>query len=168
MANRVIAASFFIHMVATVIWVGGITLMALVVYPGVRRVLGAGPQAGAVMAELHRRFSPLAMISLAALGVTGLAQMSVNTHYNGFLQINNSWAVALLLKHVAYLVMAGLGAYSVWGITPALNRLAMLEAKGKPAGEALAALRRREERLNRINFVCALVVLFFTAVARAV
>ncbi len=52
MVNWVIAASFFVHMVATVVWVGGITLMALVVYPGVRRVLGTGPQAGAVTADV--------------------------------------------------------------------------------------------------------------------
>ncbi len=166
MPNWVIAVSYFIHLVATVIWVGGIAVMALVVYPGARRVLGDG--AGALMAELHRRFSPLAMISLGALIATGLAQMAVNKNYDGFLTISNAWAVSILLKHLTFAVMTLVGAYSVWGITPALARLALFEAKGQADGNELAALRKREERLNQINFVCALLVLFFTAVARSV
>ena len=166
MPNWVIAVSYFLHMIATVIWVGGIAVMAMVVYPGARRVLGDG--AGALMAELHRRFSPLAMIALAALIVTGLAQMAVNKNYEGFLSIANTWGVAILFKHLAFAVMTVIGAYSVWGVAPALARLALLEMKGKADGNELAALRKREERLNQLNFVCALLVLLFTAVARSV
>ena len=168
MPDWVIAASFFLHMVATVIWVGGIAVMAVVVYPGVRRVLGSGPQAGAVTAEFQRRFSPMAMISLATLAVTGLAQLSTNKHYDGFLVIDNAWAIAILLKHVAFFAMAGIGAYSVWGLMPEMSRLALLASKGKASGDELPALRRREERLNQLNLVCALIVMFFTAVARSV
>ena len=167
MPNWVIAASYFLHMIATVIWVGGIAVMALA-YPAARRALGDGPRSSALMAELHRRFSPLAMTSLGTLLVTGLAQMSVNKNYEGFLNIANAWAVAILLKHLAFAVMALIGAYSVWGIAPALARLALLESKGKADGAELAALRKREERLNQLNFVCALLVLLFTAVARSV
>ncbi|HKZ71247.1 MAG TPA: CopD family protein, partial [Anaerolineales bacterium] len=123
---------------------------------------------GALIAELQRRFSPLAMISLATLIVTGLSQMAVNPNYNGLLKIDNAWAWAILLKHLAFGVMALVGAYSVWGLTPAITRLALLESKGKLSGDELATLRRREERLNQINFACALIVLMLTAVARSV
>ncbi len=166
--NWVIAVSYFVHLIATVIWVGGIAVMAMVVYPGARRVLDEGPGSSALMAELHRRFSPLAMIALAALIVTGLAQMAVNKNYEGFLNIGNAWAVAILLKHLAFAVMTLIGAYSVWGVAPALARLALLESKGKADGAALTALRKREERLNQLNLVCAVLVLFFTAIARSV
>ncbi len=166
MPNWIIAASFFLHLIATVIWVGGIVVMALVVYPGARRVLGDG--AGTLTAELHRRFSPLAMISLGTLVATGLAQMSVNKNYDGFLSISNAWGVAILLKHLAFAVMTLIGAYSVWGIAPALSRLSLLVSKGKADGNELATLRKREERLNQLNLVCALLVLLFTAVARSV
>lgn len=167
MPNWVVVGSYFLHMVATVVWVGGISLMALVVYPAVHRATGGGARGGAIIAEIQRRFSPLAMLSLAALVVTGLTQMSVNPNYHGLFSIQNTWAVAILLKHVAFIAMSALGAYSVWGIGPALARLALLEAKGG-ASETVEALRRREESLNRLNAICALVVLFFTAVARSV
>ena len=39
MPDWIIAVSYFFHMGATVIWVGGITVMTLVVYPGSRRVV---------------------------------------------------------------------------------------------------------------------------------
>jgi uncharacterized membrane protein len=169
MLDAILVASYFLHMAATVVWVGGIAVMALVVYPGARRALGSGPgPAAAVIAECQRRFSPLAMLSLVTLIATGLIQMSVNPNYNGFLKIDSTWAAAILLKHLAFGVMALVGAYSVWGLSPALNRLALLESKGKLTGDELSSLRTREERLNRFNLVCALIVLLLTAIARSV
>lgn len=168
MPDLLIAGSYFFHMVATVVWVGGITVMGLVVYPGSRRVIGDPSMRGALIAELNRRFSPLAMIALATLIVTGLSQMAVNPNYTGLLEIDNAWAWAILLKHAAFGLMTLAGAYSVWGLGPAITRLTLLESRGRLKGDELAALRRREERLNQLNLGCALAVLMFTALARAV
>ena len=167
MPDWLIAASYFVHLIATVIWVGGIAMLSLVVYPSVKRILGDQPQKGALISEIYRRFSPLAMISLGALVVTGLSQMAVNPNYDGLLKITNAWAWAILLKHIVFGVMTLIGAYSIWGLAPAMGRLALLESKGKLTGEALAALRRREERLNNLNLLCAVAVLALTAIARA-
>lgn len=166
--NWLIVGAYFLHLVATIVWVGGIAVMALVVYPGTRRALGRGPQAAAVIAECQRRFSPMAMLSLVTLIATGLVQMSVNPNYDGFLKIESTWAAAILLKHLAFGVMAVVGAYSIWGLAPALSRLALLESRGKLTGDELSSLRQREEGLNRFNFICALIVLFLTAIARSV
>jgi uncharacterized membrane protein len=165
----ILVVSYFIHMVATILWVGGIAMLALVVYPAARKIL-AGDDAlrGTFIAEINRQFSPLAMISLGALIVTGLSQMAVSPHYTGLLHIDSAWAWALLLKHIAFGLMTLIGAYSIWGLTPAMTRLALLEGRGKMSGDELARLRRREERLNQLNFGLALLVLLFTAVARSV
>jgi uncharacterized membrane protein len=168
MPDWLIPISYFLHMLATVIWVGGIATLTLIVYPSLRKVAGADSMKGALIAEIGRRFSPLAMLSLATLIVTGLAQMAVNPNYDGFLTIGAAWAWAILLKHVAFGAMTLIGAYSVWGLTPTLNRLRLLEAKGKLSGDELPALRRREERLNTLNFGCALIVLMLTAIARSI
>lgn len=143
-------------------------MLSLVVYPSVKRILGDQPARGALISEIYRRFSPLAMISLGALIVTGLSQMAVNPNYDGLLKIDNAWAWAILLKHIVFGVMTLIGAYSVWGLAPAIGRLALLESKGKLSGEELANLRRREERLNNLNLLCAVAVLALTAVARSV
>ncbi|MFQ5409266.1 MAG: CopD family protein [Anaerolineales bacterium] len=164
--NWLLALNFYVHMVATIVWVGGITLLTIVVWPAARRMLGPGKPTGEFMAEVQRRFSPLAMLSLAALVVTGLGQMAANPNYEGLFRVSNKWAQAILFKHIAFAVMTVVGAYLTWGLLPALSRLSLLEAAGR-APEELARLRRRQERLHRLNTVCGLIVLAFTAVARA-
>lgn len=165
-----LALAFWLHMVATIVWVGGLALMALVVWPGARAVLGPGPQLAALVREWHRRFNPLAWTSLAVLVVTGLMQMAANPNYEGFLRVGNNWAWAILLKHLAVGAMVGLGAWQHWGLQPALARLALLETHGRTAGGSASAeaeaLRQREQVLTRLNLGCGVVVLAFTALAR--
>jgi uncharacterized membrane protein len=167
MPTPVLALMYWLHLLATVVWVGGLALMALVVWPGVRARLG--PEAGQVFAELQRRFSPWAWLSLAVLVGTGLFQMSADEHYRGLLQIEGTWAMAMLFKHIAVVGMVGLGlAMQVW-IQPALARLALLANRGKPVPAAEAeSLRKRESLLMWLNLACAVIVLLCTAIATAV
>jgi uncharacterized membrane protein len=165
MSDWVLALSYWLHMLATVVWVGGLALMALVVWPGARAVLGPGPELADLLTRLQRRFSPLAWGSLAVLTVTGLTQMSANEHYDGVLRVTNPWTVAILLKHLAVGGMVLIGVYQQWSVQPALVRLATLQAHGRDA-PGLDRLRRRELWLTRLNLACGVLVLAFTALAR--
>ena len=166
MSPALLAVSYWLHMVATIVWVGGLAMMSLVGWPGARKVLGPGPQLSALVADWHRRFNPLAWLSLAVLVGTGLTQMSANSNYDGFLAITNGWSAAILAKHVVIVAMVVVGVYMNWALQPALARLAMLEAHGQAPAEA-ASLRRRELTLTRLNLACGLLVLALTALARA-
>ena len=161
-----LAFAYWVHLLATIVWIGGLALMALVVWPAARAALGPGAPLAALWREWQRRFNPLAWVSLAALTATGMYQMAASPHYNGFLKIDNGWALAILLKHFAVGGMVLIGAYMQWGLQPALARLALLEAKGRPAPE-LAALQRREQMALRLNLICGVLVLALTALARA-
>jgi uncharacterized membrane protein len=166
-APWVLILSYWLHMVATVVWVGGLALMALVVWPGARAVLGPGPELAALIRRLQRRFEPWAWGCLAVLTATGLTQMTGNENYTGFLQVDNPWAVAILVKHLAIGGMVLIGLYMQFGLQPALARLALLEAKGHAAPGA-EGLRQRELNLTRLNLACGVLVLGFTAIARVV
>lgn len=166
MPTWVLALMYWLHLLATVVWVGGLVLLALVVGPGARARLGPGPEFGRLVSELHQRFNPWAWGSLVTLVATGMFQMAADPHYDGFLQIDQPWAVAMLAKHLAVVGMVGLGALSQWGVQPALARLALLEARGLPT-PGLPALRRREAMLTWANLACAMVVLLCTAIATA-
>lgn len=161
----VLALSYWLHMLATIVWVGGLALMALVVWPGARAVLGPGPKLADLFSRLQHRFAPWAWGSLAVLIVTGLTQMAGNENYDGLLQVTNAWAMAILLKHVAIGGMVLIGVYQQWSVQPALVRLATLQAHGREA-PGLDELRRSEVRLTRLNLACGVLVLAFTAVAR--
>ncbi len=162
-----LALSFWLHMVASVVWLGGLFLMALVVWPGAARALGGLEQTYPLIRAFQRRLIPLNWLSLAALIATGLQQMAANPNYEGFLNFANSWTVAIFLKHLAVTAMFAVAADYQLALLPALERGATLQAAGREFREA-GPLYRRELRLIRINLGLGLLVLLFTAVARAV
>lgn len=168
MSPLVLAISYFFHLVATIVWIGGLALLVLVVWPVAGRTLADDPaRQAAFFGALRKRFDPLANLSLVVLMVTGLFQTSGDPNYGGLLVFDNDWSRAILLKHVAIVGMVIVGVILQLGIAPALERMALLRAAGQEDPAETARLARREQRLNAINFVLGLLVLAFTAVATA-
>lgn len=160
-----LALSYWLHLLSTVIWLGGLALMAIVGWPAVRRHLLESEQ----WATLLHRFTPWANASMIILWVTGFLQMTADPNYDGFLTVNTLWAQALLVKHIAVLGMMIFGFYVQWRIHPALARLALLEHKRPELAQAeREQLALKENRLLRLNLLCAAIVLFFTALATAI
>ncbi|MBN2472518.1 MAG: CopD family protein [Anaerolineae bacterium] len=164
----VLAISYFFHLVATIVWIGGLALLVLVVWPVAGRTLAADPaQQAAFFGALRKRFDPLANLSLVVLVVTGLFQTSGDPNYGGMLVFDNDWSRAILLKHVAIVGMVVVGVVLQLGIAPALERMALQRALGESDPAENARLARREQRLNALNLALGLLVLAFTAVATA-
>jgi uncharacterized membrane protein len=160
-----LSIAYWIHMLATVTWIGGLAALAIFVLPAAHKSLDESVFP-AFLADLRRRLDPLAWLSLVLLIATGLFQMSANPNYEGFLSINNRWAAAILVKHLVFIAMTGISAYLTWGILPAMQRAALRLAHGQPAPES-QALQRREVLLMRVNLALGLIVLGLTAIARA-
>jgi uncharacterized membrane protein len=157
--------AYWLHMLATVVWIGGLATLVLLVLPLSRRYLPASDYAN-LIGQIHRRLDPLAWMSLVILVGTGLFQMSANPNYQGFITIANRWSAAILLKHLVFLGMVGVSAYLTWGVLPALQRLALKRVAGQDASTA-GQWHRREVFLLRLNFALGIVVLGLTALARA-
>ncbi len=160
----VLSLSYWLHMVATVLWLGGLAAIQFLILP-LAAANGRQSQAEA-LAQAQRRLDPLAWFSLALLIITGLVQMSANPNYQGFLAYANTWAAAILLKHIVFLGMTALSAYLTWTGFPALQRALLRRSLGKPAAD-LTGLQRRIILLMRLNLILGVIVLVFTAVARA-
>jgi uncharacterized membrane protein len=159
-----LSAIYWLHMLATVVWIGGLAAIALLVLPAARRSLEAAAYAN-FLAALQRRLDPLSWICLLVLAGTGMFQMSANPNYQGFLTISNRWAVAILIKHIVFFLMAGVSVYMTWGILPRLQRVALRQARGMDAPEAVV-LQRQEAFLLRLNLALGVIVLGLTAIAR--
>lgn len=161
----ILTLSYWLHLLATVVWLGGLASMALVAWPAVRRRVIAAEQ----WVQLRRQFTPWANASLVVLWLTGFLQMTADSNYEGFLGVRTLWSQAILIKHVAVLGMMVFGLYVQWRLHPALDRMTLLE-KQRPelAGSERQKLAQKEIRLLRLNLVCAVAVLFFTAVATAI
>lgn len=169
MQTPVLALVYLLHLLATVIWVGGLATMTLVAWPGLQRTFAedAG-RAELILDAFERRFRPFANISLVVLVVTGLLQMGADPSYEGLLAISNTWSVSLLLKHLVVGAMIVVSAVMQWFIRPALDRAALLTRRS--AGQASAvdvAVRRRCRRLTALNLVLGMLVLALTAVMTA-
>jgi uncharacterized membrane protein len=160
---QLLATSYLVHLVATAVWIGGIVFMAFVVTPAT----ASEPGSSRLLAAIQRRFTPIANLSLIVLIVTGMVQLTANSNYVGFLNFSNTWAKAILLKHIAVGGMILTGLYVNLVLQPDINRMAMLLSSGRAKPEDTAALTRRQSQLTQVNMVLATVVLLFTAVARA-
>lgn len=160
-----LSLAYWLHMLATVVWIGGLVTLVILVLPVAKRLLE--PDLFAQFLEgLQRRLDPLGWLSLSVLLVTGLFQMSANPNYNGLLSISNRWAASILIKHVLFLGMIAVSAYMTWGLFPAIRRNALLKAKGVDAIEG-GKLERREIFLLRLNLLLSVLILGLTALARS-
>jgi uncharacterized membrane protein len=159
--------AYWLHMMATVFWIGSISAMSLVVIPAARSTLDpAGYRA--FLSKLQSRVTPIGWFSLAVLATTGMFQMSSHPSYSGFLEISNSWAAAILIKHLVVGLMILTSAYLTWGILPALRRSSLLISAGRPISDIeRRRLERREYWLLTANLVLSILVLGLTAWARA-
>jgi uncharacterized membrane protein len=159
-----LALSYWIHLLATIIWLGGIALITLLAWPALQR----GTLAANQWWSMQRKFVPWANASMILLLVTGFYQMTTDGNYTGFLSIDSTWAVVILLKHIAFLAMVVIAVYMQAILYPALSRMALL-AKQRPqtAADKSAQFQTREIRLLQLNLICAVVVLLFTALATA-
>lgn len=152
--------SFWVHMLATVVWLGSLAALALFVFPSMQRNLSATQYARGLV-SINRRLDPLGWFCLGILTFTGLLQMDSSPSYQGLLVVANSWSQAMCAKHIVFFGMIAISGYLTWQVAPALQRATI--SRG---GVAQSAVLVRFQRLVVINLLLGLLVLVFTALAR--
>jgi uncharacterized membrane protein len=155
---------YWLHMLATVAWIGSLIAISILVLPAARQTLKPFEQL-AFLAAMQKRLEPIAWFSMGLLVATGLFQLSANPHYDGFLSTSGQWSIAILVKHSLAGIMVVVSAIQTWEVLPAIRRGLMRAEKADP--EELARLQRKETTLLRINFLLAVLILAATALARA-
>ena len=168
MSPSILAISYFFHLIATVVWIGGLVILVILVWPEARRVMEDSPALHTLLTRLRRRFALLSNLSLVVLVVTGLIQMAADPNYDGVLQFTNEWSRVILLKHVAIGGMFICCLALHYWVTPALERASLLVQRGKGDSVEYARLRQREVRLTWLSVILGLAVLGFTAWATAI
>jgi uncharacterized membrane protein len=155
-----LALTYWLHLLATVTWVGSLAGVSFLVLP-------LNPDVQLVFIEaMQKRLEPIAWFSMSLLVITGLFQMSVNPHYDGFVSISSQWSLAILTKHLLGIGMVVVSAIQTWEVIPAIRRAIVLSKKNKNV-EDVDRLRKREILLLRMNFGLSILILLATAFARA-
>lgn len=132
--------------------------------PAAKRALQPVDQL-ALLETIQKRLEPITWFSVSLLIATGLFQMSVNPHYNGFLSTSGQWSLAILCKHVLVAILIAVSATHTWEVLPGIRR-ALLRKDGIDPPQ-LSMLQRREMILLRWSLILAALILLATAVARA-
>ena len=159
-----LSISYFLHLIATVIWLGGLALLIIFALPALR----SGEIDGNRWLQIQQRFLPWANGALIILLLTGFFQMTNDPDYAGFLVLDGIWAWAMLLKHIAYVGMVAITFYLQFVLYPEIERYRLLQGVKGDAVSQNEALVTQDKRLLWLNFGCALLVLLFTAIMTSV
>ena len=163
--NWILIFSYWVHLIATVVWFGTIVVMGLTAVSAFRQQSLRQNE----WLRWQKKLLPWSNLSLVLLLLTGFLQMTNDPNYTGFLAIDGVWAWAMLLKHLLYGVVVAIAAYWQFGYFPAVERTAVLAQKKPQLAQAeQEKLTRREKQLLWLNMICALLILFCTAVLTAV
>lgn len=158
--------SHFLHVVATVVWIGGIWMILLVLLPGARTSLESPAMTGKLMKEITKRFTPMVNISILVLIVTGPIMGHYGRNMTNPLEFYNHWTPIMGVKHLLVAAMAIIHFSRGWLLTPKIERLAAQAAESPSLSSRLAGLQKFSLNLVKVNFALGISVLLVTAILR--
>ena len=148
----------FLHLLATVTWIGAMATNILVLLPSTKEVLEPaviGRFIGAVM----KRFRRIVYASITTLVLCGIPLTLLNENYVGLGQFDNAWTQVVLVKHLFVAALVLLAVYSFEVLAP---KVAKLAAKG-PSPQLLKA-QKLQTRLAFTGFALGLTILLLIAI----
>jgi uncharacterized membrane protein len=154
MREIILAGSYWLHSIATVVWIGGIFFILFIAIPSAKQVLGG--EAGKLLGEISKKFTPIANYCIILLIITGSVLTAVNKQFLGIGNFGNSWSWGLIVKHVFVLGMGAVHFYRGLILAPKI-------ARTEPAAEKVS-LQKLSLNLVKVNFCLGLIVLLFSGI----
>jgi uncharacterized membrane protein len=151
MTQILIALSYWLHAVATVVFIGHFVLLAGIYLPTLARAKN-----GTALSEISKLSRPWMYVSLLIFLITGTYLTFVDPNYLGIGNFSNFWTVMMLVKHILIVVMIGLGFWY-----NAIHRVGPMMSSNNPE-QAIVRFRN----YNNVMAVCGILVLLLTALAQ--
>lgn len=159
MQNPILQISFdFLHLMATIAWIGGLFFNFLVVIPSVAKALDP-PTAGKFMGFMFKRIRIIVYVSLAILFITGIPMKIASEYYVGIINFDNTWEIIGFVKHVFVGLLALMAIYNFEILIPMLSKLS---AKGP--SPKLVSLKQRQKLFGATSFIFGIIIIFLSAV----
>lgn len=178
MQQVVVALSIWLHLLATVVWMGQAILGSLVYMPIFSQQL-KGPALGNMIGGMARRIRPFIWGSIVIFIITGIPMTTGKMALLGLTGFSAPWSILILVKHIIVVIMIVLAAYTDRVALPRLVEV-LTAAAGPPGGaqagpppqasgpppHVKAAIGRSRLGGSAI-MICGIVVLLLTAIAEA-
>ncbi len=159
----ILALSHFIHVIGTIVWIGGILMTLFVILPSSQTALESLPIVGKLMKEISKRFTPMANVSIILIIVTGIIMYLYDKNYTFFSDLENRWNMLIALKHVFIATMIIIHFYRGLILNPKIERFS-----SQPNEKQTSKLKKISLDLVKINFALGIIVLLLTAVILSV
>jgi uncharacterized membrane protein len=152
MKELILITCYWAHLVATVVWIGGIIFILFFAMPSARQILGA--ESAKLMGDISRRFTPVANLSIIFLVFTGAVMAWLNEEYSGITFLGKDWTSALMLKLLLVFAMIVIHFYRGLVLGPKIMRTAAVAEK--------TTLQKLSLNLVKANFIFGLLVLLIS------
>lgn len=157
----VLSAMNWLHLLATVVWIGGMSTNLLVLFPSMKQGLEP-PAIGRLMGIVMKRLRSLVYASIVILAVSGIVMNLLNEHYLGLFQFGNLWSMLTLIKHIFTLALVVLAVYAFERLGPKVAKA----VAGGPSPE-LGRFQKKQMTLAVTGFALGLLILLLTGIVTA-
>lgn len=155
MTQTLIALSYWLHSLATVVLIGHYLLLAILYLPAMRR--SSLEVTGPILSDISKQSRRWMYASLVIFTLTGIYLMFADPNYLGVGDFNNFWSVMMLVKHILIVGMIGAGFFF-----NAFLRVGPMLSSRNSAGQAYGRFRL----FVNIMAVSGVLVLLLTALAQ--
>ena len=108
MSQFLVALSYWLHGLATVVFIGHYVLLSLIYLPALTKQESANI-VGTTLSQISNRSRSWLYISLLIFLITGSYLTLADPNYLGFANFGNIWGVLMLIKHLLILGMIAMG-----------------------------------------------------------
>jgi uncharacterized membrane protein len=150
MSQILIALSYWLHALATVVFIGHYLLLSTIYLPALNKN-------GMILSEISKRSRLWMYISLLILFLTGTYLTLADPNYLGLGNFGNPWAILMLVKHLLILVMLALGFWY-----NALLRVGPMMSSNNSAELGVSRFRM----YSNLMAISGVIVLLLTAIAQ--
>jgi len=141
----------FFHLLATVVWIGGMFYMDLILMPSIAKIDPG--ESGKLMGMIAKKFTITAWSAIIILIITGILKTPSDMYFD----TSDEYGIYLLIKHVLVI-----GAIIV-GLVITLVYVPGLKANTPKPGEKPSAdfmsYSKKIEHLSKINLVLGILIL---------
>ena len=147
----------WVHLLATVAWIGGMVSNFFIFRPVVSKQLDQ-PTIGRLMGGVMKRTRIVVYLAIGVFILSGVIMVSTYGKTSGRMYVGDSWFIYFFAKMFLFLLLVILAVYTFEYLTPRLARLV-------PEGPAprLKRMQKNQKFVGIASFVLGILILFLSA-----
>ena len=141
----------FFHLLATVVWIGGMFYMDLILMPSITKIDPG--ESGKLMGIIAKKFTITAWSAIIVLIITGVLKTPADMYFN----TSDEYGIYLLIKHVLIIGAIIIGLIITLVYVPGLKANSPKPGE-KPSAEFIS-YSKKIEHLSKTNLVLGILIL---------